>query len=156
MTMKHIFLYGPPGTGKSTIGKALARNLELPFIDLDRVIETNAGMSIPRIMELQGESAFRDLEIAALKKAINNHESVIALGGGSLLSDNNRAMVEKNGRIVLLTAGLDILLKRLNADFNERPLLAGNSTNPFPCKLTRHTRRKNLPGKCKSRLDIFT
>ena len=65
--MTHIFLYGPPGTGKSTIGKTLARNLKLPFIDLDRVIETDAGMSIPQIMEQQGESTFRDLESAALK-----------------------------------------------------------------------------------------
>jgi shikimate kinase len=55
--MKHIFLYGPPGTGKSTVGKKLAHNLKLPFIDLDRVIETNAGKSIPQIMEKQGEAS---------------------------------------------------------------------------------------------------
>ena len=65
--MTHIFLYGPPGTGKSTVGKKLAGNLKLPFIDLDRVIETNAGMSIPQIMETAGRTAFRDLESAALK-----------------------------------------------------------------------------------------
>ena len=59
--MPHIFLYGPSGTGKSTIGTLLARNLKLPFIDLDRVIEAKAGISIPRIMEEQGEPAFRDL-----------------------------------------------------------------------------------------------
>ena len=66
----HIFLYGPPGTGKSTVGKILASNLALPFIDLDRVIESNAGVSIPHIMEQQGESAFRDMETAMLKKVI--------------------------------------------------------------------------------------
>jgi shikimate kinase len=55
--MTHIFLYGPPGTGKSTIGKLLAQSLRLPFIDLDRVIETNAGMSISQIMEGQGETS---------------------------------------------------------------------------------------------------
>ncbi len=64
--MSYIYLYGPPGTGKSTIGKIIARNLKLPFVDLDRVIETNAGISIPQIMEGQGESAFRDLETVAL------------------------------------------------------------------------------------------
>ena len=53
--MTHSFLYGPPGTGKSTIGKIIARNLKLAFVDLDRVIETNAGISIPQIMEEQGE-----------------------------------------------------------------------------------------------------
>ena len=65
--MTHIFLYGPPGTGKSTIGKKLAGNLKLPFIDLDRVIESNAGISIAKMMEQQGESAFRDLESESLK-----------------------------------------------------------------------------------------
>ena len=49
--MTYIFLYGPPGTGKSTVGKILAGNLKLPFVDLDRLIETNAGMSISQIME---------------------------------------------------------------------------------------------------------
>jgi dephospho-CoA kinase len=70
--MSHIFLYGPPGTGKSTIGKILARNLDLPFVDLDHVIETNAGMSIAQIMEQQGESVFRDLETSALKEAVGH------------------------------------------------------------------------------------
>jgi shikimate kinase len=50
MTMNHIFLYGPPGSGKTTIGQILARHLELPFIDLDQVIETNARTAIPDIM----------------------------------------------------------------------------------------------------------
>ncbi|HET9915297.1 MAG TPA: shikimate kinase, partial [Anaerolineales bacterium] len=60
--MSHIFLYGPPGTGKSTIGRILAGNLNLPFVDVDRVIEANAGMFISQIMEGQGEAAFRDME----------------------------------------------------------------------------------------------
>jgi shikimate kinase/3-dehydroquinate synthase len=126
MTMNHIFLYGPPGAGKTTLGKALAHNLELPFIDLDHIIETNAVISIPKLMERQGESAFRDLETFALKAVINNQEGVIALGGGALLRDENRAMVEKNGRVVLLLAELETLLQRLSSDSNERPLLAGD------------------------------
>ncbi|NJC96954.1 MAG: AAA family ATPase, partial [Anaerolineae bacterium] len=69
--MGHIFLYGPYGTGKSTIGRNLANNLRLPFIDLDRVIETTAGMSIPQVMEEKGEHAVRDLETAAVKALIN-------------------------------------------------------------------------------------
>ncbi len=124
--MNHIFLYGPPGTGKTTIGKTLARKLGLPFIDLDDAIETDTGLSIPKIVELRGESAFRDLETAALKALINNEESVIALGGGSLLRDENRTMVENNGRVILLTADLDTLLKRLTSDTQKRPLLAGD------------------------------
>lgn len=139
----HIFLYGPPGTGKSTVGKKLAHNLKLPFIDLDRVIETSAGMSIPQIMEQQGESAFRDLESAALKEAVghagsvtnaeNNDglqtrptQAIIALGGGALLREEDRSVAEANGKVVLLMAELSTLLERLHYESGNRPLLAGD------------------------------
>ena len=122
--MPHLFLYGPPGTGKSTIGKLLGRNLHLPFMDLDRVIAENADMTIPEIMERQGESAFRDLETSALMNL--SGECVVALGGGALLRDENRAFAELHGNVILLMAGLDTLLKRLSEDTNQRPLLAGD------------------------------
>lgn len=124
--MSHIFLYGSVGAGKSTVGKILARNLNLPFIDSDHIIETNAGMSISQIMTQQGETACRDLETAALKQIVDNEESVIALGGGALLREENRALVESNGSVVFLVAELDMLLQRLSADSNKRPLLAGD------------------------------
>jgi shikimate kinase / 3-dehydroquinate synthase len=131
--MTHIFLYGPPGTGKSTIGKLLAQNVRLPFIDLDRVIETNAGMSISQIMDGQGETAFRDMETAALKEIVGHAFSVtspkakvIALGGGALLRDENRAFAESNGRILLLMAELPTLLGRMKKESGKRPLLAGD------------------------------
>jgi 3-dehydroquinate synthase len=124
--MSHIFLYGPPGTGKSTVGKEIAGNLRLPFVDLDRVIETNAGMSISSIMEASGEPAFRDLETAALKTVIREQPSVIALGGGTLLRDENRLFAESSGQVILLMAKLPTLLERLQNDSGKRPLLAGD------------------------------
>ncbi len=124
--MTHIFLYGPVGAGKSTIGKVLARNLNLPFVDSDAVIETNAGMSISQLMAQKGEPACRDMETAALKQIINNEESVIALGGGALLREENRTLVENNGKVVFLIVELDTLLGRLGSDSNQRPLLAGD------------------------------
>ncbi|HEX9334215.1 MAG TPA: 3-dehydroquinate synthase [Anaerolineales bacterium] len=124
--MTHIFLYGPVGVGKSTIGKVLARNFNLPFVDSDHVIETNAGMSISQLMAQKGEMACRDMETAALKQIINNKESVIALGGGALLREENRALVENNGTVIFLMAELNILLGRLSSDSNQRPLLAGD------------------------------
>ena len=128
--MSHIFLYGPPGTGKSTIGRKLARRLKLPFVDLDRVIETNAGMSIPQIMEQQGEPTFRDLESAALRETAGQPSGVtaqvIALGGGALLREENRALVEASGQVLLLMAELRTLLERMQYDSGKRPLLVGD------------------------------
>jgi len=141
--MPHIFLYGPPGTGKSTVGKILARNLKLPFVDLDRVIETNAGMSIAQIMEQQGESAFRDLESSALRSIPNEKESVIALGGGALLSAENREFAHETGKVVLLMAELDTLFERLNEGSNKRPLLAGDLRTQLSSMLAQRSEHYN-------------
>ena len=124
--MSHIFLYGPSGSGKSTLGSILARNLHLPFVDSDRVIESNAAMSIPEIVENQGEASLRGFETAALKQIIQDKESVVALGGGALLRDENRALIESNGKVIVLIAQLPTLLERLQRDSHKRPLLAGD------------------------------
>ncbi|MEW6284976.1 MAG: 3-dehydroquinate synthase [Chloroflexota bacterium] len=138
--MPHLFLYGPSGTGKTTIGQRLAENLRLPFIDLDSLIESQADMSIPQIMAEQGETAFRDMETAALKsvaplpmgrvlervEGVGVRDSVIALGGGALLREENRALAEASGTVILLTAEMETLLERLSADPHQRPLLAGD------------------------------
>jgi 3-dehydroquinate synthase len=131
----HLFLYGPPGTGKSTIGKKLSASLKLPFIDLDRVIETNAGMSVPQIMEQHGETSFRDMETAALKSLAVEKESIIALGGGALLRDENRAFAEANGKVLLLMAELPVLLERIQHEPGKRPLLAGDLKNKLTALL---------------------
>ena len=131
--MSHIFLYGPPGTGKSTIGKILAQDLNLPFFDLDDIIESNAGMSIAQIMSQQGEPAFRDMETAALRAIVGHASSVtgttdrvIALGGGALLREENRVIADAHGTVVVLTADLNTLLQRLENEAGGRPLLAGD------------------------------
>ncbi len=124
--MKHVFLYGPPGSGKSTVGKVLAHNLALPFLDLDAEIEREAGRSIPQIMNEDGEPAFRDRESAALERVVGGPPAVIALGGGALLREQNRACAEANGDVVFLQADLETLLTRLRTDANQRPLLAGD------------------------------
>jgi 3-dehydroquinate synthase len=131
--MSHIFLYGPPGTGKSTIGKILASNLDLPFIDLDEVIESTAGTPVAQIMTQHGEPAFRAMETAALKETVGHASSVtdsgdkvIALGGGALLREENRVIADAHGTVVLLMADLDTLLNRLENEAGKRPLLAGD------------------------------
>lgn len=124
--MAHIFIYGPPGSGKSTVGRRLAENLALPFVDLDAGIEAAAGQGIPQIMAERGEAGFRDLESAALESAVAGPEAVVALGGGALLRDSNRERAEAAGEVILLEAGLETLLSRLSADETQRPLLSGD------------------------------
>ncbi len=124
--MKHIFLYGPPGSGKSTIGKELANSLAMRFIDLDEAVRCKAGISVPEMIAQRGEPAFREAEAEALAQSALGPQTVIVLGGGTLLRPENRARAENSGKVVCLNADWRTLLQRLQADPNPRPLLAGN------------------------------
>ena len=124
-----FFIYGPPGSGKSTIGRRLADDLGRLFVDLDQQIEERAGMSIPEIFAGSGEAVFRKLETEMLEKvcSASHPAGVVALGGGALLSAENRELVEKSGIVVCLRATIGTLSKRLERDHIQRPLLGGNA-----------------------------
>ncbi len=121
-----LFLYGPPGSGKTTVGQLLASHLDLPFIDLDLVISGQSGMSIPEIFSTEGEEGFRLRERQALEQILTPNPGIIALGGGTLLDPENRALVEARGMVVSLLASEPDLLIRLEADKSRRPLLGGD------------------------------
>ena len=122
----HIFLYGPTGSGKTTVGSLLAECLALPFLDLDAHIETICGESISTIIAERGQEGFRELEARALRAALDGRAQVVALGGGSLLREENRALAETSGRVVFLEVSPRVLAQRLQADSHRRPLLAGD------------------------------
>jgi shikimate kinase / 3-dehydroquinate synthase len=128
MTSSTIYIYGPPGVGKSTIGKILAANLNLPFVDLDAEIEKVAGTTIPEIFENEGEEAFREREERALKSV--GETSVVSLGGGALLRRASRNYV-RDEQIICLSASLAALTERLQKDGNQRPLLQNNALESF-------------------------
>lgn len=120
-----IFVYGPPGSGKTTLGRQLASDLALPFTDLDLVIVSGAGRTIPEIFAAEGEAGFRIREKATLSAVLSGVPGVVALGGGALLDDENRRRVEAAGRVICLDAPLETLTARLQAE-GGRPLLSGN------------------------------
>jgi shikimate kinase/3-dehydroquinate synthase len=121
-----IFLYGPSGSGKSTLGRLLAESLALPFVDLDDEIEIQAGQSIPDIFRREGEAVFRWREKQALLSSMGGAECIISLGGGALVAEENRRLVEAAGAVLCLHAPLDTLVERLSQSKDERPLLLPN------------------------------
>jgi 3-dehydroquinate synthase len=123
-----LYLYGPPGCGKSTIGLLLAHELALEFHDLDAEIEQDAGKAVSDIFASEGEAGFRRRETEMLRKLSNRASAVIALGGGTLLSDINRTVAEETGQVVVLDAPLHTIHARISAMPDKRPLLAGELT----------------------------
>ncbi|MPM62999.1 3-dehydroquinate synthase [bioreactor metagenome] len=125
--MTKIFLYGPSGSGKSTCGKLLAESLGISAIDLDAAIEEQTGKGIPYIFQSEGEAGFRRIEGEVLGKLVKGEQDcVIMLGGGTLLQQANRELVEAAGPVICLRANQETLLQRLNQDPNKRPLLGQN------------------------------
>jgi shikimate kinase len=124
--MGHLFLTGFMATGKSTVGRALARRLGHPFIDLDAEIERRAGMSVAEIFRLHGEEDFRARERAALEEVCRGARAVVATGGGVVLDARNRTAMRGAGEIVCLAASRDEILARIGPG-GERPLLASAS-----------------------------
>ena len=84
MMKTNIALIGFMGTGKTAVGRALSQKLDKEFLELDPLIEQNAGMTIPQIFEKYGEIGFRELEIAVTKEVAERKNAVIACGGGKL------------------------------------------------------------------------
>lgn len=119
-----IFLIGPMASGKSVVGRALAQRLGFVFIDTDEEITTGHG-SIARIFADGGEAAFRELETAALSRAASRDEpAVVATGGGVVLAEANRDLLDDSFTVYLET-DLETVRARIEAD-SDRPLLHGN------------------------------
>ncbi|RUO32693.1 shikimate kinase AroK [Aliidiomarina sanyensis] len=125
---RNIFLIGPMGAGKSTIGRQLAKSLHLEFFDSDAEIERRTGADISWVFELEGEAGFRDREEKVINELTENTGIVLATGGGSIISKENRNRLSARGVVVYLKTTIDKQVARTERD-KRRPLIA-EAENP--------------------------
>ncbi len=132
---RSLLLTGPMGAGKTRVGRLLARRLHWLFIDTDEQIEAASGMPIAQIFATESEAGFRSRECEALRE-LPDRNCVVALGGGALCSDENRAILRKKGTLIWLDAPAATLAARVAGEA-ERPLLAGLDAAGREAKLER-------------------
>jgi len=120
--VKPIVLVGLMGVGKSTVGRRLARRLDLPFVDSDSAIEDAAGYTAAEVYERYGEKDFRDGERRLVARLIEGHVGVIATGGGAFIDPRTRELLNARAITVWLDAEVDVLTERTGRR-DTRPLL---------------------------------
>ena len=131
---KKIILIGMMGSGKTTIGKILAKKLNLNFIDTDQVVEKKYNLTIKKIFDEFGENFFRLKEEKNILKILQKKTpSVIALGGGAFLNKKIRNIILKDFISIWLNTKLEVIYKRCK-NSNKRPLL--NNKNKKDLKIT--------------------
>jgi len=126
-TLRHLVLVGLMGSGKSTVARRLSQRLHHRMVDLDAVVEAQAGCTIAELFARRGEAAFRDMESQVLAAQLASPEpSVIATGGGAVVREGNRhALAEApDVRVVWLDARPEDLVRRVGGSAATRPLLA--------------------------------
>lgn len=127
--MIRIFLTGYMGAGKTTLGKALAKELQIPFIDLDWYIEERFHKSVGELFTERGESGFRELERNMLHEAGEFEDVIISTGGGAPCFFDNMEYMNRVGKTVFLNVPPDILFDRLRIAKQQRPILQGKKDN---------------------------
>lgn len=142
--MKNIILVGLKGTNKSEIGEELARRLKMKFIDTDDIMKRERGLELPKLLEKIGEKQFRSLEKNIIKKILNVSNTVIVIGGGSILDSKNIRALKQNGLVVsLITSKINFkrnkfedeksrLLSQWNQVFQSAKSILNLKTPSFP------------------------
>jgi len=127
--MRKIVLLGYMGCGKSTIANRLSKTTNIPFVDLDRIIEEKSNLSINQIFEQHGEIHFRKLEHDVFVELLNTPEKlIIGLGGGTPCYANNHELLKGDNVLsIYLKASIETLFDRLVTNKSKRPLIADKS-----------------------------
>ena len=132
-----VVLVGPMGAGKTTVGRLLADRWAVPFRDTDDDVEQADGRPISDIFVESGEDRFRELERAAVARALAEHEGVLAVGGGAVLAPESREAMAGH-RVVFLRVGLAAAADRVGLGVS-RPLLLGNVRGTMKALLDERT-----------------
>lgn len=137
-----LYLIGLPGSGKSFLGKQLADEMKLPFIDLDKIIELEAGSSIARIFSEKGEAYFRSLEATALRQHSKKPEFVMACGGGTPCFHDNMMFINETGLSVFVDTPMTEIVSRMDRqETDTRPLLADEESIEIKLQMLLQKRR---------------
>ena len=142
---KPLVLTGIMGVGKTAVGRRLASVLRVKFVDSDQEIERVAGLRIAEIFERYGESYFRDRERAVIARLLDEHQGIIAIGGGAFVDEETRELILKKGIAVWLQAPLDLLVERTGRR-DTRPLLK----NADPRQVLEELLEKRTPAYSKA------
>jgi shikimate kinase len=118
----NLFLVGPMAAGKSSIGRFLAKRLDKKFYDSDEEIEKRTGVNVKWIFDLEGEAGFRLREAAVIAELAKHSNIVLATGGGTIVTPENRKILAKHGVVIYLKVSIESQLIRLEDD-DKRPLL---------------------------------
>jgi len=120
--MNNIYLIGMMGSGKSTVGKKLATNLNMHYVDTDSDIESINQMNISEIFQQSGEKKFREMESAYFIEKSKQENQIFSTGGGIILDQRNCQILKNNGVTFFLETDCEVLLNRM-INISRRPLL---------------------------------
>ncbi|MBO5922453.1 MAG: shikimate kinase [Bacteroidaceae bacterium] len=148
--MTRIFLIGYMGAGKTTLGRALAKELKIEFIDLDNYIEERLCKSISQIFAEKGEEGFREIERRMLHEAGEFENVVISTGGGTPCFFDNIEYMNRQGATVFLDVPVERLFIRLSIARKKRPLIMGKSDEELRCFIAEQL-AKRLPHYSKAK-----
>lgn len=133
---KIILLVGLMGSGKTSVGKRLAKKLNVPFVDGDCEVEKAAGLSLKDLLKCFGENEFRAGEMRVMKRLLQGNPCILASGGGSFVAEQTRELAKENAITIWLKADIDVLYNR-TAGRQHRPFLVG-SDNQLKEKLEKY------------------
>ena len=137
------------GAGKTTLGKALAKDLDISFIDLDQYIERRYMKSVSQIFATRGEQGFREIESRMLREVGEFDDVIVSCGGSTPLIGDNMDFMLQHGQTVYLKCDNDTLLRRLKVARSQRPLIASKTDDELAAFIESETARRE-PGYLKA------